>query len=109
MRLFPSAAAAICAITLTACGAEEPPIEEILVEPVEPANSGLEERIPELEQCDADLYRPMIGTPAATAALPESDMLRVYGANDIVTQEYLPQRTNVVVGADGLIQQVTCG
>lgn len=106
MRLIPIIASGLGLIALVACGAEEPVVEEILVEPV---NTGPQELIPELEQCDASAYRGLIGAPAAAASLPQSDMLRVYGATDIVTQDYLPQRTNVVVGEDGLIQRVTCG
>lgn len=70
---------------------------------------GLEVRIPELEQCDAEEYRPLIGTPVAATTFATSDRLRVYGANDIITQDYLPQRTNVVYDAEGLITRVSCG
>ena len=106
MRLSPILVLVLGAAALTACGDDEPAVQDVLVEP---AASGPQERIPELEQCDADLYRGLIGTPVATAALPRGEMLRVYGVTDIVSQEYLPQRTNVVVGTDGLIQQVACG
>lgn len=99
-------------LALAACGAEEPPFEEILIEPVEDGEqiaSGPEDVIPALEQCDAADYRPMIGTPVAAATFPQDDMLRIYTVTDIITQEYLPQRTNIVVGIDGLIQRVDCG
>lgn len=111
MRLFQPLLAGVFLIALNGC-AEEPPIEEILVESGEAApatGTGPQERIPELEECDAAEYRPLIGTPVSAANLPQSDRLRVYGVSDIVTQEYLPQRTNIVVGEDGLIQRVTCG
>ena len=87
-------------------------VDEIIVDPVEEgdaADEGPVEVIPALEQCDAADYRPMIGTPVAAATFPQDDMLRIYAVNDIITQEYLPQRTNIVVGLDGLIQRVTCG
>ena len=99
-------------LALSACAAEEPPFEEIVVDPeatAEVVDTGPQELIPDLEQCDADDYRPMIGTPVAAATFPQSDLLRVYSVTDIVTQDYLPQRTNIVVGADGLILRVSCG
>ena len=112
MSLRYGAVFGFCALALTACAVEEPPIEEIIVDPVEEgdaADEGPVEVIPALEQCDAADYRPMIGTPVAAATFPQDDMLRIYAVNDIITQEYLPQRTNIVVGLDGLIQRVTCG
>ena len=90
---------------LAACAVEEEVIIEIPVEDVVE-----EEEIPALEQCDAADYRPLIGTEIAAALTPGDDpMLRVYGAGEIVTQEYLPQRTNIVFDGDGLIQRVYCG
>jgi|GEM_PF-802566 len=64
---------------------------------------------PALEQCDAADYRPMIGTAIAAATFPADDRLRVFSVNDIITQEYLPRRTNVVYDAEGLISRVYCG
>ena len=61
------------------------------------------------EQCDAEDYRPLIGTTVAEAALTPSAMLRVYGENDIITQDYLPQRTNVIYDAAGVILRAECG
>lgn len=64
---------------------------------------------PVLEQCDASDYRPLVGSPFRDAMLVPGDRLRVFSENDIITQEYLPQRTNVVYGSDGLIVRVYCG
>ena len=63
----------------------------------------------DIELCDAEDYRPLIGSDVVSANLPEDPMLRVFGVDDIVTQEYLPQRTNVVYRADGTILRVWCG
>lgn len=62
-----------------------------------------------MEQCDAADYRPLIGTPVATATLPVGPMLRAYGENDIITQEYLPRRTNIVYDARKVVANVYCG
>ena len=64
---------------------------------------------PEIELCDAGDYRHLIGTNIKGATFPVTHMLRVYGVNDIVTQEYIPQRTNIVFDAKGTIVRVGCG
>jgi hypothetical protein len=96
-------------VCLAACGplpAEDEPA--IVTEPVE-VEVEAEEAPPVLEQCDAADYRPLIGTPRAEAAMSPGERLRVFSVNAIITQEYLPQRTNVVFGDDGLITRVYCG
>lgn len=70
---------------------------------------GKEPGLADIELCDAEDYRPLIGTNIAAATLPADPMLRAYGVNDIITQEYLPQRTNILYGTDGVIQRVYCG
>ena len=64
---------------------------------------------PDLEECDAADYRPLIGTPVTETVFPTGARLRVYSEADIVTQEYIPQRTNVVFDSSGRINQVYCG
>lgn len=61
------------------------------------------------EQCDAEAYRGLIGNSIAATALPEDPMLRAFGVNDIITQDYRPQRTNIVYDAGGTITRVYCG
>ncbi len=62
-----------------------------------------------MEQCDAEDYRPLIGTVVAGATLSDGPMLRVYAEGDIITQEYLPRRTNIVHDARQIIRNVYCG
>ena len=64
---------------------------------------------PALEQCAAAGYRQLIGTQLADAQLVGNETLRIYEVTEIITQEYLPQRTNIVFDADGLIARVYCG
>ena len=61
------------------------------------------------EQCDAAEYRIHIGQNIATVTVPTGPMLRAYGDTDIVTQDYLPQRTNIVYDSAGIIRRVSCG
>jgi len=77
-------------------------------EGVEEANDGEAPPDP-IEQCDAVDYRHLIGSPVGSATLPDDPSLRVYGENDIITQEYLPRRTNIVYDARRVVQTVYCG
>ena len=61
------------------------------------------------EECDAAEYRGFIGQNIAAVTVPTGPMLRAYGETDIITQDYLPQRTNIVYNAEGTILRVTCG
>ena len=61
------------------------------------------------EECDADAYRPLVGSPVTATVFPTGAKLRVFKSSDIVTQEYIPQRTNVVFNAGGQIIRVFCG
>lgn len=61
------------------------------------------------ELCDAASYRSLIGTNISDAVAPEGTNLRVFSINDIVTRDFIPQRTNVVYETDGEITQVYCG
>lgn len=63
----------------------------------------------DIELCDAEDYRSLIGADIAATTLPADPMIRAFGEDDIVTQEYLPQRTNIVYDADGTIFRVYCG
>lgn len=62
-----------------------------------------------IEQCDAETYRPLVGTDVGSTRFPAGASLRVFGVNDIVTQDYIPQRTNVVFDRDRRILRVYCG
>lgn len=62
-----------------------------------------------IEMCDAPQYRPLVGQPVSATSFPIGPSLRVFGANDIVTQDYIPQRTNVVYDASNRIVRVYCG
>lgn len=61
------------------------------------------------EECDADSYRPLVGTPVTATTFPTGTNMRVFKISDIVTQEYIPKRTNVVFDAGGQIVRVFCG
>ena len=63
-----------------------------------------------VELCEAPEYRPLVGQPVAATTFPAGPKFRVYSDTDVVTQEYLPDRTNVVFSArSGTILRVFCG
>ena len=63
----------------------------------------------DIELCDAEEYRPLIGSNIAAVTLPAGPRMRAFSVDDIVTQEYIPQRTNVLYETDGRIIRVYCG
>ncbi len=75
----------------------------------EPADAGADGAPNVTEQCDADDYRGLIGVAVAEADLGAAERLRIYGEGDIITQEYLPRRTNIVYDARGIVRSVYCG
>ena len=95
----------LACILLLGCAAEnaEEPIVKDDPEVVE------DDAPPALEECDAAEYRELVGTNIAATVFPEDPMIRVYGEGDIITQEYIPRRTNIVFDADGNIVQAYCG
>lgn len=63
-----------------------------------------------VELCDAASYRNLVGQPVAATTFPVGPRLRVYSDSDVVTQEYLPNRTNIVYDdSRGVILRVFCG
>lgn len=108
MRLtFP----AVAFLALAAC-ADAPPNDRTAAE--DRALPGPSERIEggglaDVELCDAEDYRPLIGTDVRATRFPASADLRVFGVDDIVTQDYIPQRTNIVFDRSRSIIRVYCG
>lgn len=107
VRMFP------CLLVLVACGTE---VNDAPVEPgAEPAVA-IEEtdessvfEAPDVEECDAEVFRSAIGVDVATTAFTPSPDLRIFSEADLVTQEYLPKRTNIVTDVNGVITRVYCG
>ena len=62
-----------------------------------------------VELCDAKDYRPLVGTLVAATTFATGPRLRVFNVDDVVTQEYLPNRTNIVYDNGGKIIRVWCG
>ena len=104
---------ALAALSLAACGPEE---GEVIKEPPKTtlpsgaeAGTGGGKAVPGTELCDASAYAHLIGTNVAATTFPNDRNIRVFGVNDIVTRDYIPQRTNIVYDKAGRIMQVYCG
>ncbi len=98
---------------LVGCGSPDIPDSGAEAVVVDGGNGGLvvsADEEPDLfEECDAQSYRGLIGTPVANALLNEGTNLRVYAETDLITQEFLPQRTNIVTDDAGNVTRVYCG
>jgi len=98
------------ALTLlaTACA---PPAEEKADGPVEePVAAGPQTREEATRQdtCGAAAYRSMIGTSIATASFPATPNIRVIMPDSVVTEDFRPERLNVIVDASGNITALEC-
>lgn len=102
--------ASVLAVLLAGCGGGATVPDARRSEPVTIVNGETKEPgLADIELCDASDYRPMVGSNIAAATFPAGPRLRVFGEDDIVTQEYIPQRTNVVFDKGGTIVRVYCG
>ena len=98
-------------VGLGACAPEAPddrdlPEDRALPGPSEEIDGG---GLADIELCDAEDYRPLVGSDVGATSFPTGPELRVFGVNDIVTQDYIPQRTNVVYDTSRQIIRVYCG
>ncbi|MEM9426014.1 MAG: hypothetical protein AAGA06_04860 [Pseudomonadota bacterium] len=74
-----------------------------------PSEQGGTGSLADQELCDAASYRILVGSSVDDTNFPVGPRLRVFGMNDIITQDYIPQRTNVVFGGSREIIRVYCG
>ena len=106
---------AFLVLVLSACAPDVPDdrfgesiVEEGAGEESEASDGG--EALGDIEFCDAADYRGLIGSNIAAVTLPDDPTIRAFGENDIVTQDYRPNRTNIVYREkDGRIFRVYCG
>lgn len=107
---------ALLILAMTACAPSTPDDRET-DEPVAggeralpgPSEGGGGGELAEIELCDAKDYRVLVGTDVKLTSFPEGANLRVFGENDIVTQDYIPQRTNIVHDTSDQIIRIYCG
>lgn len=85
----------------------ETPIEE---QPVaeQPAMPQTAAEATAQDTCGASQYRSMVGQSLAAVQLPAEANIRVIQPDTIVTQDFNPERINMIVGADGVITGFEC-
>lgn len=100
---------AISMLVLTACGGDGAPESETDRALPGPSEEVAGEGSANVELCDAATYRPKVGSNVSASNFAQSATLRVFGVNQIITQDYVPQRTNIVYNSSGRILRVYCG
>ena len=102
-----------CLLLLAAAAcAPETPDDRLVAEMDRPVPGASEEDgagLAEAEQCDAATYRPLIGQTVDGRQFVTGPQFRVFGLTDIVTQDFVPMRTNVVYDGARIITRVYCG
>lgn len=92
-----------------ACSQSAPePAPETPAETVEAIPQNQQEAT-EQDTCDASRFQHLIGTPLAEvdqSTLPAG--ARLLTPDSIVTQDFRPDRLNIMSGADGLVSSLAC-
>ncbi|MGQ0533803.1 MAG: I78 family peptidase inhibitor [Caulobacteraceae bacterium] len=60
------------------------------------------------DTCGASQYRAMIGSNLAAVTFPADSGIRIIQPDTPVTQDFSPQRLNVIVDANGVITSLEC-
>lgn len=61
------------------------------------------------DACDAGAYRQLIGVDIDESGLVEGPFLRIIRPGDFVTEDFRPDRANVIVNRGNRIRRAYCG
>jgi hypothetical protein len=92
----------VLALSAAACA---PPASET---PPETPTPQTREEATAQDSCGAAQYRSMIGSNLAAVTFPADAGIRVIQPDSMVTQDFRPDRLNVIVDANGLITALEC-
>lgn len=97
----------VALVMLAAAGCSEPPSEQIAApaEPVGAAPRNADEATAQ-NTCGAAAYHAVIGTPAS--ALDVQPGARLIRPETAVTDDFVPERLNFIVNAEGLVTDLRC-
>jgi hypothetical protein len=106
MRAFLIAGAALA---LVACGqtTTTTPAEEPSETPTASAPQTREEATAQ-DTCGGAAYRSLVGSSLAAVTLPADANIRVIQPDTVVTEDFRPDRINIIVDANGAITSVEC-
>lgn len=60
------------------------------------------------DTCGAAQYSALVGAPLAAASFPADSGIRIIQPDSAVTQDFRPDRINVIVDASGTITSIEC-
>ena len=97
------------ALALVACGqtTTTTPAEEPGETPTASAPQTREEATAQ-DTCGASSYRSMIGSNVAAIQVPAGGAVRVIMPDTVVTEDFRPDRVNIIADANGNITSVEC-
>ena len=104
MRAFLIAGAVLA---LAACGQTTTPADPPAEEPTAAGPQTREEATAQ-DTCGASAYRSFIGTNLAAVSLPADANIRVVQPDTMVTEDFRPDRVNIITDAQGQITSVEC-
>lgn len=91
-------------MALAACGQTTATTEP----PTPPATPQTAAEATAQDTCGAARYSAMVGTNIAAATFPADAGIRVIQPDSIVTEDFRPDRLNVIVDANGVITSLEC-
>lgn len=97
------ASLAALALLAAACA---PPAVETPAEPPAAAGPQTREEATALDTCGASAYQDRIGTPVSQMDVQPG--ARVVGPDTMVTEDFVPDRLNILVDAQGVITGFAC-
>lgn len=85
--------------------AETPPEAPVVETPALPQTAA---EATAQDTCGGAQYRSLVGTNFAAVTLPADANIRIIQPDTMVTQDFSPQRINIIVDAGGIITAVEC-
>jgi len=104
---MPRRSLAVTALVLAACTPSNGPPTAETPDSATPAPGTAADATAQ-DTCNAARYGNLIGTNISEAALSESPDTRIVSPDSIVTQDFRPDRLNVIVDEDGQISSLEC-
>lgn len=99
---------AFAALALVACGQTTETPATTTETPATTAAPQTAAEATEQDTCGAAQYSSLVGSNFAAVTFPAGANIRIIQPNQPVTQDFSPQRLNVITDANGLITSLEC-